>query len=266
MTLEPPTTSSAAPAVRGLVDDATASAGLLGGIIATRAVPDTELPGVADAAPGPGADAMPPVLVVLTAGAGQVAGPARLVDKRGIVTAGLQVALRDEADPVGNARRVAAAVDAARGEGLLLDADGEDVPVWVTLPPTEATHGWLAAADELAMSDLRAALPTDAGLPASVLPGWIDACLDRELRFRCTGGLPAALPAEGRPGWLSVLAGTAVAWDGGAGDEVAEALTSTDADTLRGVDLERARRWFVSFTSTAPAVVAQDAATLGLLG
>ncbi|MDN4163818.1 hypothetical protein, partial [Nocardioides abyssi] len=71
--------------------------------------------------------------------AGQLAGPAALCRRRGLVLTGLDVALRDLDDRAGTARGVAAAVDAARAEGVLDD----DVPVHVELPQSEATYAWL---------------------------------------------------------------------------------------------------------------------------
>ena len=77
--------------------------------------------------------------VVVTGGAGQLAGPAALCGKLGLALAGLEIALRDLDDLTGNARRVVAAVDAARSEGAL--ADG--VPVYVELPQADAGADWL---------------------------------------------------------------------------------------------------------------------------
>ena len=76
-----------------------------------------------------------PLSVVVTGGAGQVAGPAGLCRKLGLQLAGLEIALRDLDDLPGNARRVVAAVDAARDEGSL----HEDVPVYVELPHVGST-------------------------------------------------------------------------------------------------------------------------------
>ena len=58
------------------------------------------------------------------------AGALRLARKPDITVAGVEIALRDLDDLAGNARRVVAAVDEARGEGLLAD----DVQVYVELP------------------------------------------------------------------------------------------------------------------------------------
>ncbi len=154
--------------------------------------------------------------VVVTGGAGQVAGPAGLCRKLGLELAGLEIALRDLDDLPGNARRVVAAVDAARADEAL----GEDVPVYVELPQTEPSAGWLAAADELAAAELRLKFRTG-GVEAHLFPtaptvaAWIDAALDRETPFKCTAGLHDALrhrdPETGfeHHGFLNVLTATA---------------------------------------------------------
>ena len=69
-----------------------------------------------------------PLSVVVTGGAGQVAGPVGLAERPGLELAGLEIALRDLDDLAGNARRVVAAVDELR------DGAGRDVPVHVELP------------------------------------------------------------------------------------------------------------------------------------
>ena len=72
--------------------------------------------------------------VVVTGGAGQVDGPPALARRASACAlAGLEVALRDLDDLTGNARRVVAAVDAARAAGTLDD----EVPVYVELPQAE---------------------------------------------------------------------------------------------------------------------------------
>jgi hypothetical protein len=86
--------------------------------------------------------------VVCTGGAGQVAGPLGLASRLGLDVAGLEIALRDLDDLAGNARRVVAAVDEAKA-GLDDPEAADALDVFVELPgPT--THGWLAAADEVA--------------------------------------------------------------------------------------------------------------------
>src|SRR5689334_10783823 len=58
-----------------------------------------------------------PVSVVVTGGAGAIGGAVRLAARHDLPVAGIEIALRDPDDLPGNARRVAAAVDAARGDG-----------------------------------------------------------------------------------------------------------------------------------------------------
>ncbi len=133
-----------------------------------------------------------PLSVVVTGGAGQLAGPIGLCTKLGLNLAGLEIAVRDPDDPAGNVRRVVAA---------LRDVE-TDVPVHVELPAAPAEGGWLAAADVVAEAELRlkfrtggleaAAFPT-----AEVLAGWINAALDRETPFKCTAGLHNAVRHTG---------------------------------------------------------------------
>src|SRR6185503_5227974 len=61
-----------------------------------------------------------PLSVVVTGGAGQLAGPAGLCARLGLDLAGIEIALRDLDDLVGNVRRVATAA-----------AELGDVPVFV---------------------------------------------------------------------------------------------------------------------------------------
>lgn len=153
----------------------------------------------------PTAEAGVPLHVVVTGGAGQVAGPVGLCVRRSLSMVAIETVLRDDADPGSNARRVVAAADAA---GL---PDGAALVVGVAGEPTP---GWLAAADEVAAYEGALSLDLTAG-PAAVT-AWIDAALDRELPFHLRGGsLDDALEA---------LTATARLW----GDES---------------DLTAARRW-----------------------
>ncbi|HEY0644579.1 MAG TPA: hypothetical protein VGD39_14230, partial [Nocardioides sp.] len=108
-----------------------------------------------------------PVSVVLTSGAGAVEGVAGLVARKGLLLAGLEVAVRDADDPVGNVRRIDAAARAAK----------VDVPVFVEVPGPVTPSG-LAAADEVAacghrlklrLGNVDHALVPDSGTVA----GWI---------------------------------------------------------------------------------------------
>lgn len=167
-----------------------------------------------------------PLSVVVTGGAGQLAGPAGLCQKLGLDLAGLEIALRDPDDLAGNARRVVAAVDAARSEDLL----GDETPVYVELPQVASSAGWLAAADEVAGAELRlkfrtGGLEADAFPDARTLAGWIDAALDRETPFKCTAGLHNAVRHTGEDGFehlgfLNVLLATRHAFDGAGRDDV----------------------------------------------
>lgn len=192
-----------------------------------------------------------PLHVVVTGGAGQVAGPAALGARLGLALVGLEVALRDTDDLAGNARRVVAAVDVARAEGAL----DEDLPVHVGLPADDPTHGWLAAADEVAAAELRLTL-LPGGVSAAVLATWIDAALDRETPFR-TGGDGA--------GPLPLLAATRLAFDGAGRDEVVAALESRDAAAPATTDLTGVRRWVTAVGTPDVAATLADLRSRGLV-
>lgn len=220
-----------------------------------------------------------PVSVVLTTGAGGIDGVAGLAARKGLTLAGLEVALRDVHDLAGNARRVVAAVDQARAAGTL----DESVPVYVELPQTDATHGWLSAADEVAAAELRIKLRTggvDAAMfpTAPVLASWIDAALDRETPFKCTAGLHHAVrhtaskdfdvPVD-QHGFLNVLLATEALFDGAGTDEAVALLELRATDALvarvRRTDVPRTRRWFTSHGSCSVTDPLDDLIALGLL-
>lgn len=235
-------------------------------LVGSFVVTDTRLPDVPPHVP---------VSVVLTGGAGAVEGVARLVSRRHATLAGLEIALRDLDDLPGNARRVVAAVDHARREGLL----DEGAAVYVELPHVASTASWLAAADEVAAAELRLKLRTG-GLDADAFPhahavaGWIDAALDRETPFKCTAGLHHAVrhtSAEGleHHGFVNVLLATRRAFDGAARDDVVATLEDRDAAALAAAaadpDLASTRRWFRSFGSCSVTEPLDDLVALGLL-
>ena len=209
--------------------------------------------------------------VVVTGGAGQVAGPAGLCAKLGLELAGLEIALRDLDDLAVNARRVAAAIDAARAESTL----AEDVPVYVELPHVGSTASWLAAADEVAAGEHRlkfrtGGLEADAFPAAHALARWIDAALDRETPFKCTAGLHRAVrhtSDEGfeQHGFLNVMVATQRAFDGAAVDEVVATLEDRDGTALAAADLAGSRRWFTSFGSCSVDEPLEDLRALGLV-
>jgi hypothetical protein len=213
--------------------------------------------------------------VVVTGGAGQIAGTAALARKLHVAVEGIEIALRDLDDLLGNARRVVAAVDAARAEGTL---DGE-VPVYVELPHVGSTGAWLAAADEVAAHEFRLKFRTG-GLDAAAFPAahalarWMDAALDRETPFKCTAGLHRAIRHTGddgfeHHGFVNVLAATRLAFDGAALDDVVGLLEHREpavvVETARDLDLAGARRWFTSFGSCSVQEPLDDLLAYGLL-
>jgi hypothetical protein len=204
-----------------------------------------------------------PVSVVLTSGAGAVEGVASLATRRGLALAGLEVAVRDADDPVGNVRRIDAAARAAE----------VDVPLFVEVPGP-ATASWLAAADEVAacghrlklrLGNVDHALVPDSGTVA----GWIDAALDRETPFKATAGLHRAVRHDpeggGAHGFLNVMAATAALWDGGSAADATALLEQRDGATLADLDLASARRWFTSFGSCSVTEPLDDLISLGLV-
>ncbi len=215
-----------------------------------------------------------PLSIVISGGAGAIPGALRLAGRDQHALVGLEVALRDLDDLAGNARRVAAAVEDARGEGLL----AEDVPTYVELPAVPDERRWLAAADVVAEAGLALKFRTG-GLDAEQFPsatalaGWIDAALDRETRFKATAGLHRAVRHDpeggGAHGFLNVMAATNVLWDGGSATDAAEALEQRDGEVLAAgltaEDLSSARRWFTSFGSCSVTEPLDDLVALGLI-
>ena len=204
-----------------------------------------------------------PVSVVVTGGAGQLAGAAVMAGRLGLEVAGLEIALRDPEDLAGNARRVVAAYDA-------LD---EEVTTYVELPQLEPTAGWLSAADVVAERGLRLKFRAGGVEPGQVpsaetLGAWIDAALDRETPFKGTAGLHHAVAAGGAHGFLNVSLAT-LDLLAGAGLAVAtarlrESKGSVVAAAATQADLVRARRWFTSFGSCDVTQPWTDLVELGL--
>lgn len=255
------------PGNAGLTDAAVAYVDRDEPLVGSFVLRDTDLPKLSVAR-----GVLLPVSVVVTGGAGQIAGPARYCAKeQGYELAGLEIALRDLDDLAGNARRVATAVDAARVDGAL----AEDVPVYVELPHVGPTASWLAAADEVAAAELRLKFRTGglepAAFPAAhALARWIDAALDRETPFKCTAGLHRAVrhtSSEGfeQHGFLNVLVATKRAFDGAPTDEVLEILENRDGADLAAADRSGGRRWFTSFGSCSVDEPLEDLRALGLV-
>ncbi|MDX6374909.1 MAG: hypothetical protein QOD98_3897 [Nocardioidaceae bacterium] len=210
-----------------------------------------------------------PLSVVVTGGAGQLAGPVGLCARLGLNLAGLEIALRDPDDLVRNAQRVVTALREVE----------TDVPVYVELPHVGNTSSWFAAADEVAAAELRLKFRTG-GLEAAAFPAahalarWIDAALDRETPFKCTAGLHNAVRHTGEDGFehhgfLNVLVATRMLFDGATVDEGVVVLEQRESAGLvtaaRELDLAGARRWFTSFGSCSVAEPLADLHELGLL-
>jgi len=229
-----------------------------GDLVGSFVLRDTDLPLVR----GFGA----PLSVVVTGGAGQLAGPLGAAARLGLHVAAVEIAVRDVDDPVGNVRRIDAALRAAE----------VDVPLFIELPGP-ATAAWLTAADEVAACGhrlkLRLGNVDHALVPASpTVAGWIDAALDRETRFKATAGLHRAVRHEpeggGAHGFLNVLAATRALWDGGSVDEATAVLEQRDgsvlADGLADGGVDAARRWFTSVGSCSVIEPRDDLIALGL--
>jgi hypothetical protein len=212
--------------------------------------------------------ALVPLSIVITGGAGQLAGPTQFVRRTNPAIVGMEIAVRDLDDPAGNVRRIVAATDELETEW----------PIFVELPQTDADHGWLAAADVAAEAGLRLKFRTG-GLDASAFPSsatlasWIDAALDRETPFKCTAGLHRAVRHTGddgfeHHGFLNVLLATKLAWDGAGAGSVVDMLEERSPDALARellTDPHDARRWFTSFGSCSVAEPWADLKELGLV-
>ncbi|RHW27614.1 hypothetical protein D0Z08_08010 [Nocardioides immobilis] len=223
----------------------------------------------------PKVDAPIAVSVVLTGGAGAVHGAAKICGASPTSLSALEIALADHDDLPGNARRVVAAVDAARAEGVLDD----EVAIYVELPHVAATGSWLAAADVVAENELRlkfrtGGLTADAFPLAHALARWIDAALDRETPFKCTAGLHHAVRHTSdtgfeHHGFLNVLVATRLLFDGTPVDQAVDVLEERDGGALVAqaaeLDLAGARRWFTSYGSCSIVEPLADLVALGLL-
>jgi len=202
--------------------------------------------------------------VVVSGGAGAIRPAATWATRSGqLELAALETMLRDPGDLATTARRVAAAVEECRNEGVL----AEDAPVYVELPHEAAgLAGWMAAADIVAEEGFRLKFRTG-GAEAEMFPephalaSWISAALDREVPFKCTAGLHEAVrhedPESGftHHGFLNVLLATRASLDGDGVAKVAELLDTRDGGALAararelGDALPRTRRWFTGFGS-----------------
>jgi hypothetical protein len=242
------------------------------GMVGPFVVDDRSIPELVQALEASGREEPLAVTVVCSGGAGAIEPAARWAERSPLLELrGLEVALQDESDLPGNARRVVAAADL-----------GLDVPVYVEPPALRGapSHGWLAALDELAAAELRLKLRTG-GTSADRFPGavavaaFVEAALDREAPFKCTAGLHGALRHRDEEsgfehhGFLNVLLATRAALDG---DDVVAVLEERDPgtvvarlDEVGGDALARARRWFTSFGCCEVRDPVDELTRLGLL-
>lgn len=246
-------------------------------------VSDVALPDLIEQVRAEGTDTPLRVSVVVTGGAGAVEPAVRWAARaEELELAAVELGLRDEQDLPRNARRVTTVVDQLRIAGDLDD----ETPVYVEPPAVvgpEPGPSWLAALDEVATLDLRLKFRTG-GVTADAFPGtatlasYVEAALDRELRFKCTAGLHQAIRHRDEEtgfdhhGFLNVLAATRAALDGAGPAEVAHRLGTTDPQTVLGWleeagpdGLASARRWFVSFGSCSVLEPLEDLVELRLV-
>ncbi len=191
----------------------------------------------------------------------------------------VEIAVREDAGAPGglahNAGRVVTALAAGstpvRAHVELPRPDGEE-------PGTD----WLRALDVLAGADVPVKLRTGGETPQAhpsepELVACIDAVLDRELAFKATAGLHAAVrrtSPEGfeQHGFLNLLVATGALLDGAGRETATGLLAERDPATLvaavRSWPTDRpppARRWFTSFGSCSVTEPVDDLVALGLL-
>ncbi|GEP33774.1 hypothetical protein NSZ01_15420 [Nocardioides szechwanensis] len=237
------------------------------GLVGTFVLRDTDLPQVRGFAA--------PLSVVVTGGAGQIEGPAGLCRKLGLDLAGVEIALRDPSDLVGNARRVALAVDSARSSGAL----DFEVPIYVELPDSGHFGHWSDPIQVLLENDFRLKMRTG-GLHADDFPDaqkladWLDLMQAYAIPFKCTAGLHRAVRNTAETGFehhgfLNILMATAMYFAGATVPEVRDTLERRDGEALanesQSLDLVAARRWFTSFGSCSVAEPLADLRALGLV-
>ena len=251
---------AAAPALDGPALEAAVAShlALLGSthapLIGSLVVTDTVLPALLRLLQAtPGDRPALAVVVVVSGGAGGIEPASRWAADPALDLRGVEVALRDPDDLVGNARRVVTAADRA----------GLGAPVYVA-PPTpeeQPSRDWLGALDEVAAADLRLSLhaagsrvdrpPPPPPWPASSTPRStvssafrVAAGADRAVREQGSAGRPAG------HGFLNLLLATRATLDG---TDVAAVLEEARPVQILGQltavgpeTLQRTRRWCLS--------------------
>lgn len=187
----------------------------------------------------------------------------------------VEVALRDPSDLSGAVRRTAAVRDIAQAGGLL--ASG--TPVYVELPQSQATGGWLDAVCVAGERGLLLKFRTG-GVTADLFPSphtlasWIDAAVNSGVPFKCTAGLHNAVRHTAddgfvHHGFLNVMAATDAAADGADIARITALLTEENsaelAKRISSIDVAAVRRRFVSHGSCSVTEPLEDLLTLELL-
>jgi len=174
---------------------------------------------------------------------------------------------------------VSGAADAQQAARVLGDVLPDGVPAAVELPRTAARDEVL---DVLAGAGARAKLRTG-GLRAALFPDAAElattlcACLAREVAFKCTAGLHAALPhrdpatGSAHHGFLTVLLATDALAAGAGTAAAADLLARADGPAVAAQvaawpvgRVQRARGWFTSFGTCSVTDPVRDLEALGL--
>ncbi|QWC83974.1 hypothetical protein KLP28_10090 [Nocardioidaceae bacterium] len=183
-----------------------------------------------------------PLHVRVDRGAGDVS-PALAWAARGPATPRwLGLALRDEIDTDVNVRRVVAALDDARAQGVAPD-DPDELSLVLTLPsyPGPAGAGLPAALlrglDEIAAAEAVLAVPCDTD--PRFVADLVEAALDREVAM-VAARVDGPTSRQHAVGWRNLLAGVRASLDGEPAEPVLvdPAAAEVDDDTVR-----RTRRW-----------------------
>ena len=150
--------------------------------------------------------------------------------------------------------------------------------MYVELPSTDPSAGWLAAVDEVAAAELRLKFPHRRARARAYPPAgtWRPGSTRRwtaRRRSGCTAGCIARCATPGTTalehhGFVNVLA-TRRAFDGAPAGDVVAVLEERDATAVASAamseDLAGARRWFTSFGSCSVDEPLDDLIALGLL-
>ena len=225
----------------------------------------------------PRSTARVPVSVVLTGGAGAVAGVAALAAKKGHRVVGLEAAVRDLDDLAGNVRRITTAVDAARDDGRLADTQ-----VYVELPQTEPDRRLAGRGRRGRRGRASPEVPHRRGRGAPLPVRCRRRRLDRRRarprdavqvhgRASTTPSATATTrPASSTWGSSTSCSPPGVAFDGGSVAETTQVLDDHYAQRPRRPrPAERpragARRWFTSYGSCSVSDPLDDLVGLGLL-